>query len=49
MAPLTEDDGALIRVLGGEKHLSACRMMNEFPAGDRGGSNLNRLIRQIDG
>jgi len=48
MAPLTEDDRTLIRILRIEKHLNAYQMMNEFPARNWSKNNLNRLIRQID-
>ena len=48
MAPLTEDDRTLIRILRIEKHLNAYQMMNEFPARNWNKINLNRLIRQID-
>src|SRR6218665_3336961 len=47
MAPLTEDDRALIRILIIEKHLNAYQMINEFPARNWSKNNLNRLIRQI--
>ena len=48
MAPLTEDDRTLIRILRIEKHLNAYQMTNEFPARNWSKNNLNRLIRQID-
>ena len=48
MAPLTEDDRTLIRILRIEKHLNAHQMANEFPARNWSKNNLNRLIRQID-
>lgn len=48
MAPLSEDDRTLIRILRIEKHLNAYQMMNEFPARNWSKNNLNRLIRQID-
>src|SRR6218665_873174 len=44
MAPLTEDDRTLIRILRIEKHLNAYQMINEFPAINW---SKNRLIRQI--
>jgi|SRR6218665_3150856 len=47
MAPLTEDDRSLIRILRIEKHLNAYQMINEFPARNWSKSNLIRLIRQI--
>ena len=47
MAPLTEDDRTLIRILRIEKHLNAYQMINEFPARNWSENNLNRLIRQI--
>src|SRR6218665_1233813 len=47
MAPLTEDDRTLIRILRIEKHLNAYQMINEFPARNWSKNNLNRLIRQI--
>jgi len=48
MAPLTEDDRTLIRILRVEKHLNAYQMMHEFPARKWSKNNLNQLIRQID-
>src|SRR6218665_1622187 len=47
MAPLTEDDRTLIRILRIGKHLNAYQMINEFPARNWSKNNLNRLIRQI--
>src|SRR6218665_1005083 len=47
MAPLTEDDRTLIRILRIEKHLNAYQMINEFPARNWSRNNLNRLIGQI--
>ena len=47
MAPLTEDDRTLIRILRIEKHLNAYQMINEFPARNWSKNNLDRLIRQI--
>ena len=46
MAPLTEDDRTLIRILRIEKHLNAYQMINEFPARNCSKNNLNQLIRQ---
>ena len=48
MAPLTEDDRTLIRILRIEKNLNAYQMMNEFPARNWSKNKLNQLIRQID-
>src|SRR6218665_1630952 len=47
MAPLTEDDRTLIRILRIEKHLNGYQMINEFAARNWSKNNLNRLIRQI--
>ena len=48
MAPLTDDDRTLIRILKTEKHFNAYQMMTEFPTRNWNKDNLNRLIRQID-
>ena len=48
MAPFTDDDRTLIRILRTEKHYNAHQMMTEFPARNWSKRSLNRLIKKID-
>ena len=48
MAPLTEEDRILIRILRAEKGYNAHQMMIEFPSRKWNKYALHRLIKQID-
>lgn len=48
MAPLTDEDRILIRILRNEKLFNAHKMMKEFPSRKWNKRTLNRLIKQID-
>src|SRR5678815_4521858 len=48
MAPLTEEDRILIRILRAEKGYNARQMMIEFPSRKWNKYALHRLIKQID-
>ena len=48
MAPLTEEDRILIRILRAEKGFNAHQMMIEFPSRKWNKYALYRLIKQID-
>ena len=48
MAPFTDDDRTLIRILRTEKHYNAYQTIREFPARNWITNSLNRLIQKID-
>ena len=48
MAPLTEEDRILIRILRAEKRYNAHQMMIEFPSRKWNKYALHRLIKQTD-
>jgi len=48
MAPLTNDDNILIKILHLGKGYSAVQMTREFPARNRSRSTLCDLIKRID-
>jgi len=48
MAPLTDDDRVLIRILRTEKGFNSFQMIKEFPNRGWNKNTLNRLIRKID-
>ena len=48
MAPLTDDDQVLIRILRTDKGFDAFQMIKEFPNRGSNKNTLNRLIRKID-
>jgi len=45
MAPLTDDDRVLIRILRRDKGFNSFQMIKEFPNRKLDGSTLNRLIK----
>jgi hypothetical protein len=48
MAPLTDDDRVLIRILRSDKGFNAFQMIKEFPNRGWNRRTLNRLIHKID-
>ena len=48
MAPLTDEDRILIRILRTEKRFNAHQLMKEFPSGKLNKYALYRLIKQTD-
>src|SRR4051812_9947854 len=48
MAPLTDDDRVLIRILRRDKGFNSFQMIKEFPNRGWNKSMLNRLIQKID-
>ena len=48
MAPLTDDDRVLIRILRNDKGFNSFQMIKEFPNRGWTKSTLNRLIQKID-
>jgi len=48
MAPLTDDDRVLIRILRTDKGFNSFQMIKEFPNRGWNRNKLNRLIRKID-
>jgi hypothetical protein len=48
MAPLTDDDRVLIRILRIDKGFNSFQMIKEFPNRGWNKSTLNRLIQKID-
>ena len=48
MAPLTDDDRVLIRILRTDKGFNSFQMIKEFPNRGWNKNTLNRLIRKID-